>query len=101
MPDSDSDLLDSIIARAQKGSADRLDHQMRGAREIKAKEEEASRRRLEEMWMREHDRQRAIADAEAEQRRQEQTLVRYVLMGAAAIILILIILTFVLNQPGP
>src|SRR3990170_2602718 len=98
MSDSDPDMLDSILDRAQKRTADRLDHLRHEADKIKAQEETASQRRLEEMWMREHERQRAIADDQAEQRRQEQMLVRYVLIGAAIVVLIVVLLTLMLSQ---
>ncbi len=100
MPESepDSDLLDSIVERVQKGTADRLGSRMREADTIKAKEEAASQRRLEEMWVREHERQRAIADAQAEQRRQEQMLVRYVLVGGVIILTLVVIVAIVLSQ---
>jgi ferric-dicitrate binding protein FerR (iron transport regulator) len=98
--DSDSDLLNSLIDRMQEGMADRLDRQMYEAERIKAQEEAASQSRLEEMWMREHERQRAIAEAKAEQRRQEQMLVRYALIGVAIIILVVIVLALVLSQLG-
>jgi len=88
----DSDTLDSILKRAQERTADRLDQRMQEAGGIKAQEESASQRRLEEMWMREHERQRQIAQSQAEQRRQEQMLVRYVLIGAAIIVVIVIVL---------
>jgi CHASE3 domain sensor protein len=91
--DSDADLLDDLIKRAQEGTADHLDRRMREAEKIKRQEEQASQRRLEEMWEKEHERQREIAEAQAETRRQEQMLVRYVLIGAAIVILIVLLLT--------
>jgi hypothetical protein len=96
--DSDPDLLDTIIRRAQTHTADELDRRMQDAEPIKAHEEEASRRRLEDMWMREHRRQQAIAEARAEQKRQEQLLVRYVLMGAVVVILIIVVLVLIANR---
>jgi hypothetical protein len=100
MSESDSDLLDALIKRMQEGTADRLDRQRQEAGGLKTQEEMDSERRLEEMWMREYERQRVITDAQMEQRRQEQLLVRYVLIGAAVIILILIILTVALSLSG-
>ena len=100
MSEPDSDLLDSLIKRMQEGTADRLERQREGAGELKRREEMDSERRLEAMWMQEYERQRAIADAQAEQRRQEQLLVRYVLIGAAVVILVLVILTVVLSLSG-
>ena len=97
MSESDSDLLDALIKRMQEGTADRLDRQRQEAGGLKIQEEMDSERRMEEMWMREYERQRAITDAQVEQRRQEQLLVRYVLIGAAVIILVLIIVTVVLS----
>jgi hypothetical protein len=100
MPDSDPDLLDSLIGRAQESAADRLDRQMRESPEIKAREEADSQDRLEKMWMQEHERQRAIARQQAEQRRQEQMLVRYVLVGAAIFLLIIIVVALLLALSG-
>lgn len=97
MPESDPDLLDSLIERHQGSTADHLERRMRAAHEIKTEEETASQRRLEEMWMREHARQQAIADSQAEKRRQERLLVRYVLFGAAVIILLIVVLAIVLE----
>jgi hypothetical protein len=84
----------------QEGTADRLDRQMREAGEIKAQEEEGSHSRLEEMWMKDHERQRTIAKKQAEQRRQEQMLMRYVLIGAAIIILVILVLALLLSRSG-
>jgi hypothetical protein len=100
MPDSDPDLLDSLIGRLQEKADDRLEQKMQEAREVKQQEELASQRRLEEMWIREHERQRAIATEQAEQRRQEQMLVRYALIGAAIVILIVVILALVSCSSG-
>jgi hypothetical protein len=100
MPDSDPDLLDSLIGRAQESAADRLDRQMRESPEIKAQEEAASQSRLEQMWMQEHARQQAIARQQAEQRRQEQMLVRYVIIGAVILVLIVIAVTLLLSLLG-
>jgi hypothetical protein len=73
---------------------------MRGAPEIKAQEEAASERRLEQMWHREYERQRALADEQAETKRREKRLVRAVLVIAALIILIIIVATIALNLQG-
>lgn len=100
MSEPDADLLDSLLKRAQERAADRLERQMHEAESLKANEEESSQRRLEEMWLREHGRQRAIAESQAEQRRQEQMLVRYVLVAAAIFIVIIIVLVTVLNLSG-
>ncbi len=100
MSDSEPDLLDALIERAQEGTAERLERHMREAGEIRAREEAASQRRLEELWMREHERQRAIAQQQAEQRRQEQRLVRYVLIFSAVLILSVIIVALLLSRSG-
>ena len=50
------------------------------------------------MWTREHERQQAIAADRAEQRHQEQMLVRYVLIGAVIFILVIIVLTIIIGQ---
>ena len=100
MPDSDPDLLDSLLGRIQEKTSGRLEQQMQEAKEIKEREELASERRLEDMWMQEHERQRAIAVEQAEQRRQEQMLIRYALIGAAIVILIIVILALVLGRSG-
>jgi len=94
---SDPDVLDSIINRTQKRTADRLEQQMQEAGKIKAREQAASDRRLEDMWLREHERQRALAQTRAEQRRQEQKIVRYVLLGAAIFVVVVVLLGMVLN----
>jgi len=98
--DSDGDLFDSLIERAKEGTPDRLDRRMREAQQLKAQEEASSQRRLEEMWIREHDRQRVIARSQAEQRRQEQVLVRYVLIAVAIVVLVIIILVVALSLSG-
>jgi len=98
--DSDGDLFDSLIERAKEGTPDRLDRRMREAQQLKAQEEASSQRRLEEMWLREHDRQRAVARSQAEQRRQEQILVRYVLIAATIVVLIVVILVIALALSG-
>jgi hypothetical protein len=98
MPDSDPDLLDSLLGRMQEETSGRLEQQMQEAKEIKQQEELASERRLEDMWIREHERQRAIAAEQAEQRRQEQMLIRYALIGAAIVILIIVILALILGR---
>jgi hypothetical protein len=94
---SDPDVLDSIINRTQKRTVDRLEQQMQEAGKIKAREQAASDRRLEDMWLREHERQRALAQTRAEQRRQEQKIVRYVLLGAAIFVVVVVLLGMVLN----
>jgi hypothetical protein len=102
--DADSDLVNSILGRATQKPADRLEQQMSQAPHIKQQEEAASRSRLEEMWMREHERQRAIAEAQLEQRRQEQQLIRYVFVGAALVIFMIIVVTLLLSgsaSPAP
>ncbi len=98
--DLDSDLFDSLIERAKEGTPDRLGRRMREAQQLKAQEEASSQRRLEEMWLREHDRQRAISRSQAEQRRQEQMLVRYVLIAAAIVVLVITILVVALALSG-
>ena len=95
-PTPDPDLLDALIGRMQEKTPDRLERQMREAGEIKAQAEASSHNRLEEMWMQEHERQQTIATQQAEQRRQEQMLMRYALIGGAIIILAFVILAFVL-----
>ena len=98
--DSDRDLLDSLIERAQEGTSDRLDRRMHEAERLKAQEEASSQRRLEQMWLGEHERQRGLAQSQSEQRRQEQMLVRYVLIAAAIVVMIIIVLTVVLSLSG-
>jgi CHASE3 domain sensor protein len=101
MPDeTDSDLLDSLIKRLQDGTAGQLDQRMREAPDVKRQEEEASQRRLDDMWMRERERQRAIAQAQQEAERQEQMLVRYVLIGVGVVILIIVIVAIGLGTMG-
>jgi hypothetical protein len=95
-----SDLLDDLISRMQTGTADELDRRMRESPEIKVQEESASQRRLEQMWMKEYERQQAVAESQAEQKRQEEKLIRYALIGAAVVILIAIALVLLINQLG-
>lgn len=97
MPESEPELLDSLIKRAQERAADRLERQMRDSQQIKSEEDAASQRRLEEMWIREHERQRAVAESKAEQQRQEQALVRYVLIAVAIAIIIVIALAVAMS----
>ena len=99
--DSDPDLVNSLIERMQKGTADQLDERMRDAGQIKSEEETASQRRLEEMWVREHARQQSITEAQAEQKRQEQMLLRGVLIGVAVLIVVAIVLVVLLGCAGP
>ena len=99
--DSDPDLVNSLIERMQKGTADQLDERMRDAGQIKSEEETASQRRLEEMWVREHARQQAVAEAQAQQKRQEQMLLRGVFIGVAVLIVAAIILVVLLGCAGP
>ena len=73
---------------------------MQEAERLKAQAEASSQRRLEQMWLDEHERQRVLAQSQTEQRRQEQMLVRYVLIAAALILLIIIVLTVVLSLSG-
>jgi Flp pilus assembly protein TadB len=96
--DSDSDLVNAILGRATQKPADRLEQQMSQAPHLKQQEETASRSRLEKMWTREHERQRAIAEAQLEQRRQERQLVRYVLVAVALLILIVIVMALLLSR---
>ena len=98
--DTDPDLFDSIVERLGEGTADRLDRRMREATEVKTQEEASSQRRLEEMWVREHARQQATADARAEKLRQERMLISIVLIAIVIVILIVILLSAVLGQFG-
>jgi hypothetical protein len=98
MPEEpEPDLLDSLIERAQEGTAEHLERRMRESDSIKRQEEQASQRRLEHMWAVEHERQRSLEDARDEQRRQEQMLMRFALVGAAIVILVIIVLTLILG----
>jgi hypothetical protein len=99
-PESNSDLLNDLLDRMQTGTADELDRRMRESPEIKIQEESASQQRLEEMWMKEYERQQAVAASQAQQKRQEEKLIRYALIGAALVILIAIILVLILDQLG-
>jgi hypothetical protein len=101
MPEEpEPDLLDSLIERAQEGTAEHLDRRMRESDSIKRQEEQASQRRLEHMWVVEHERQRSLEDARDEQKRQEQMLMRFALVGAAIVILVIIVLTLILGLAG-
>jgi predicted nucleic acid-binding Zn ribbon protein len=98
MPEEpEPDLLDSLIERAQEGTAEHLERRMRESDSIKRQEEQASQRRLEHMWAVEHERQRSLEDARDEQKRQEQMLMRFALVGAAIVILVIIVLTLILG----
>jgi Flp pilus assembly protein TadB len=98
MPEEpEPDLLDSLIERAQEGTAEHLDRRMRESDSIKRQEEQASQRRLEHMWVVEHERQRSLEDARDEQKRQEQMLMRFALVCAAIVILVIIVLTLILG----
>jgi ribosomal protein L40E len=90
-------VLETVVERAQIRTADRLVRQMHEAGDIKAQEEAASQRRLEEMWEREYERQQTIAEAQAEQKRQEMLLMRLALIGVALFIVILIVVVLVLG----
>jgi hypothetical protein len=94
--ESESDFVDSLIERHQEDTADHLNRRMREAQGIKAVEEASSQRRLEAMWALENERQRAVAEAKAEQQLREKLLLRYVLIGAAVIIIAVIVLSVVL-----
>jgi len=98
--DTESDFVDSLIERHQEGTADHLNRRMREAQDIKAMEEASSQRRLEAMWAQENERQRAVAKAQAEQRLREKQLLRYVLLGAAVIIIAVVALSVVLASLG-
>lgn len=91
------DLLDSLIKRVQEGTPEHLDRRMRESESIKRQEEESSQRRLEHMWAVEHERQRSLADDQAEQRRQERMVMRFALIAAAIVILVIVVLTIVLG----
>jgi len=99
--DSDPDLVNALIERMQKGTADQLDEHMRDAGQVKSEEEAASQRRLEEMWMHEHARQQAITQARVEQKRQEQMLLRGVFIGVIVLILVTVLLVVLLGCAGP
>ena len=73
---------------------------MREATQVKNQEDASSKQRLEEMWMREHARQQAAADAQIERIRQEKMLIRLVLIGVVTVIVIVIVLTVMLNRTG-
>lgn len=94
--DSESDFVDSLIERHQEDTADHLNRRMREAQGLKAAEEASSQRRLEAMWAQENERQRVLAKAKAEQQAREKRLLRYVFVGAAVIIIAVIILSVVL-----
>lgn len=82
--------LEEIVERLQEKTAGRLERQMRESVDIKVQEEADSQRRLEEMWLQEHERQQAIATAKAEQQRQEQLLVRSVFILVILVILVIL-----------
>ncbi len=52
--------VEAMVNRLQQGTAGRLERQMSQSREIKAREQADSQRRLEEMWVREHERQQVF-----------------------------------------
>lgn len=92
----DSELLDALIRRHQESTADHLDQRMKEAQTIKEVEEASSQRRLDAMWASENERQRAIAQARAEQERRDKQLMQYVVLGAAVIIILVVVATLVL-----
>jgi type VI protein secretion system component VasF len=92
----ESEFIDSLIRRHQESTADHLDRRMKDARTIKDVEEASSQRRLDEMWAREGERQRAIAHASAEQQRRDKQLMQYVMLGAALIIILVLVAAVVL-----
>jgi hypothetical protein len=96
----ESDLLDTLIGRLGEGTAQHLDRRMQEAETIKRQEAEASERRLEKMWVREHERQRRLQAAKSEQQRQEQMLIRLVLVGAAVLMIVIILLAIGMNLAG-
>ncbi len=92
--------VEAMVNRLQQGTAGRLERQMSQSREIKAREQADSQRRLEEMWVREHERQQDIAEDQVEQKRQEALMIRLVLVGVVVVIVLLIIFTIFSRSSG-
>lgn len=92
--------LETMVERIQEGTAGRLDRRMREAGDVKAREEASSQRRLEEMWVKEHQRQQTIAEGQVEQRRQEQLLMRVAFIGLIIVVLIFILVFVFINASG-
>ena len=96
----DSEFIDALIRRHQESTADHLDRRMKEAQTIKDVEEASSQRRLDAMWANENERQRALAQASAEQERRDKKLMQYVVFGAAFIIIVVDVATLVLAVLG-
>ncbi len=92
--------VEAMVERLQQGTASRLDDQMRQAKEIKAQEEADSQRRLEDMWVREHQRQQGIAEDRSEQKHQEAQMIRLVFIGVIVLIVLLIIFVIASRASG-
>jgi hypothetical protein len=92
--------VEAMVERLQQGTAGRLERQMSDAKEIKAREEADSQRRLEEMWTREYERQQHIAEDQVEQKRQEALIMRLVFIGVIVVIVLFIIVTIAWRSSG-
>lgn len=84
------DALEHIAERNAKGFRETLAERRRTASTVKAEEEEASQRRLAEMWQVEQRRQEGLAREVEQQKSEQNTMARITLLfGGAFVCLIL------------
>ena len=96
------DMVDAMLVRATKGTADRLQELREDATAIKAQEEAASQARLTEMWAVEARQRDALARAQTERERQERMLITAAVVIVAVIVVAVLVMLAIeaLHAPG-
>ena len=91
------DILDVIANQSQMSTADRLHRQRLEARKLKAQEEAAAQKRMEELMAIEEKRQAQLRERLAKQKQQERTILMAV-GGTIAFFLVCLILYAILSS---
>jgi serine/threonine-protein kinase len=89
-PETESDLVERLVARAKMGPVDYLTDGRQSLQDLRAKEEESSRQRLKHMWEEERRRKAAIEEQKVEQQKQEKLLLIGTLLLVVVVVAVLL-----------
>lgn len=90
------DILEFVSQRHKQSVAERLDQARGTANALKAEEEAASQRRLQELWEIERRRQREVAEAAARQAARDRQTIQMIVVGVIVFGVALVIAGLVL-----
>ena len=93
------DTLDGMVDRLRTDTPDRLRRQQQDAVALKAAEEEAANRRLEQLRDVDRRREQALAEAMARQAINQSRLLRWLLIGGGVLVLLVIAAVIVSQLP--